>query len=139
GRAGEATGPRAVLPRVARRGLERRRDVRAADAAAAGGARTSRRQRRTAPRHRRVARLPPADRPARGRTAAARAARVSQRSRSCGVPQVPPVSRRTRIPGVTGRESEILPNPADGVPPRRAARALSQRAAVRRACRDTLE
>ena len=91
-------GAGAVLPRLARRSVDRRRHVRAADAAAARRPRAHRRQRQTASRDRRVAGIPPACRRARGRAAAARAARLSQGSPGRRVPEVPAVSRRRRSP-----------------------------------------
>ena len=94
-RPAEARRRRPVLPRVARRGLDRRRHVRAAAAAAAGRPRAHRRQQPAAARDRRIGAGVPADRRrARGRTAAARAARVSRRITSGGIPEVPAVPRR---------------------------------------------
>ena len=56
--------------------------------------RAHRRTRQTASRHRRFAGIPPAGRPARGRTAQAGAARLFKGSQGSRVPEVPPVPRR---------------------------------------------
>src|SRR4029077_17900216 len=112
---------RRLFPHLARRGLDRRRHVCAPDTTAPGRPRTHRRQRETAPLHRRIAGIPSAGRRARGRAPAAGAARLSQGSPGRRIPEVPAVSGRCRSAAGHRDQPEVLWHAARSRPADRAA------------------